>query len=153
NAQRNRVGTRARLLDTNNRRRIGSTIFNVSSAGCELAINHPHPIDGTSDLIGMTVCRECPHQPLVAKIPWNNYFENILVASDREMSRLAAITSGFEGVIGPNRDIRFLFVIVVHVAEPNIECSVRVDIKTLVHGGDALTRPMAKLHKLVGRGL
>src|SRR5580704_11809595 len=69
------------------------------------------------------------------------------------MRRLAAIASGLEVVIGPDRDIQLFFPIVVHVAKPQIERPVRVDIEAFVYRGDALTRPMAILHKLIGRHL
>src|SRR5205823_4356637 len=64
-----------------------------------------------------------------------------------------AIVSGFEVVVGPDRNIQFLFVIPIHVPEPHVERTVGIRIVTFVYRSHSLPRPMPNLHELRARGL
>jgi hypothetical protein len=46
-------------------------------------------------------------------------------------------------VVGPDRDVGFLFVVPIHVAEPHVEGAIRVGVVTLEDGVYTLPGPVA----------
>src|SRR5262245_30653019 len=91
---------------------------------------------------------ERPDQLLTSEILRHHYSKDVLMPSHHEMSRLATIASGFEIVISPDRNIELFLVIPVHVTEPHIERTVRVNVVTFISGRNTLSRPVAKLNQL-----
>ena len=93
---------------------------------------------------------QLPRERLVDEVLRDGDLEDVLVAARHEVRRLPAIAARLERVVGPDRDVDFLFVVAVHVAEPHVEGAVGIDVEPFVHRRDGLARPMAKVDELRG---
>jgi hypothetical protein len=86
----------------------------------------------------LSVCDESPDQLVLSEVCGNAYCEHSPLTACEEVCRLALIGStAIDAIVGPDRNIQFLFRIAIEVPEDQVERSIRILEPTFERAGDA----------------